>query len=251
MAVFSPSDRDRLRSELVAAARADRRISGAAITGSAAVQRTDRWSDIDLAFGIEVASQLPQVLADWTALMYGQHDAVHHVDIVTGATVYRVFLLRSTLQCDLAFSPAVEFAARGPTFRMLFGESAEGLAPWPQPNVQHLIGLGWLHALHARACARRGQLWRAEYMISVVRDTALALACLRHGLVHAREVDQLPEDVRAPLAGALVRQITQDEILRAFEVAMDGFLAEIGRIDADLGHRIQATLRGLVVSARS
>ena len=35
--------------------------------------------------------------------MYDEHFALHHVDVVSGAWVYRVFLLPSTLQVDLAF----------------------------------------------------------------------------------------------------------------------------------------------------
>jgi len=50
--VFTPEDRGRLRAVLIAAARADERLSGTALTGSAALDAEDRWSDIDLALGI-------------------------------------------------------------------------------------------------------------------------------------------------------------------------------------------------------
>jgi hypothetical protein len=60
------------------------------------------------------------VLADWTGLMYRQHGA-HHMDVLSGATVYRVFLLASTLQVDIAFAPEAEFGAIAPTFRLIFG----------------------------------------------------------------------------------------------------------------------------------
>ena len=48
--MFSPEEREGLRDDLLAAASLDRRISGGAITGSAALDNLDRWSDIDLAF---------------------------------------------------------------------------------------------------------------------------------------------------------------------------------------------------------
>jgi predicted nucleotidyltransferase len=47
--VFTPDGRARLRDALLSVARADERISGAALTGSAASGSEDRWSDIDLA----------------------------------------------------------------------------------------------------------------------------------------------------------------------------------------------------------
>src|ERR1017187_9598508 len=61
--MFTPSERGSLRSELLEAAASDPRICAAAITGSAAAEREDKWSDIDLAFGIAVPrhnSDLPQ-----------------------------------------------------------------------------------------------------------------------------------------------------------------------------------------------
>jgi hypothetical protein len=53
MNVFTPEEREQLRDTLVAAARENRQISGAAHTGSAAIAREDRWSDIDLALRLE------------------------------------------------------------------------------------------------------------------------------------------------------------------------------------------------------
>ncbi len=247
MAVFTPGYREHLRSELVEAARADGRIMGAAITGSASVGLDDRWSDIDLAFGLKDASELPKALADWTDLMFSRHEAVHHLDVWSGATVYRVFLLRNTLQVDLAFSPRDEFAARGPTFRLLFGESAEARRLPPPPKVEELIGLSWLYALHARACLKRGQLWRAEYMVSSIRGNTLTLACVRHGLPtsHARGVDRLPTEVTAPLEEALIRKLQPDEMSRAFKAAVKALLVEIRVVDADLSERIEPTLKEL------
>lgn len=101
--MFTPEGRERLRAALVSAAGADERITGAALTGSAALGAEDRWSDIDLAFGVAAEADLGQVIADWTGLMYTGHGAVHHLDVVSRRTVYRVFLLASTLQVDLAF----------------------------------------------------------------------------------------------------------------------------------------------------
>src|SRR4051794_33902580 len=119
--MFTPEERDQLREALVAAARADGRISSAALTGSAAAGVTDRWSDIDLALGVASAADYDQVVADWTALMYQAHAAIHQLDVVHERILYRVFLLASTLQVDLAFWPQTEFGATGPTFRLLFG----------------------------------------------------------------------------------------------------------------------------------
>lgn len=68
--MFPPEERSQLRSDLLQYAVNDTRIAGGAITGSAAVDGEDRWSDIDLAFGVADAAQLSSVLSDWTTFMY-------------------------------------------------------------------------------------------------------------------------------------------------------------------------------------
>ena len=90
--MFTPEERKRLRADILEYATKDRRISGAAITGSAAAAREDKWSDIDLAFGVRDAAELANVLSDWTEHMYRQHHALRHLDVRSGGWIYRVFL---------------------------------------------------------------------------------------------------------------------------------------------------------------
>jgi len=245
--IFTPEERERLRSELLERAVKDQRISGAAMTGSAAASREDRWSDIDLAFGVRDTGELSNVLSDWTAQMYQQHLALHHLDVQAGAWIYRVFLLPGTLQVDLAFVPAAEFRALAPTFRLVSGESNEPQHV-PPPPAETIVGLGWLYALHARSCIARGNVWQAEYMISGIRDNALALACIRHGVpaVHGRGLDLLPKEITAPFEGALVRELETAELSRCFRVAMEGLLSEIRYADQALAGRLQEALTLLV-----
>jgi len=84
-------------------------------------------------------------------------------------------------------------------------------------------------------------------MISGVRDNALALACLRHGLpaVHGRGMDLLPTGVAAQFEDSLVRQLDITELSRAFQVVIDGLLSEIRSVDAELAGRLQETLTRL------
>jgi predicted nucleotidyltransferase len=244
--VFTPGERDRLRDTLILAARADERITGAALTGSAALGAEDRWSDIDLALGVATGADLGEVITDWTGLMYADHRALHHLDVISGATVYRVFLLASTLQVDVAFAPAAEFGPTAPTFRLLFGAAAQRPLPSPSDPAE-LIGLGWLYALHARSSMARGRVWQAEYMISGVRDHVLALACLRHGVSpdQGRGMDQLPPDATVAVSGALVRSLDAAELGRAFRAATQALLAEIAQADGGLAIRLAGTLAEL------
>ncbi|HEY2956465.1 MAG TPA: nucleotidyltransferase domain-containing protein [Candidatus Eisenbacteria bacterium] len=242
-APFRPEERDALRSTLLEAARADPRITGGAITGSVSTGAEDPWSDVDLAFGVRAASEVGSVLEDFSARMYRDHLVLHHVDVPSGAWIYRVFLLPSTLQVDLAFAPAAEFGARGPAFRLVFGADVQK-PHVPPPQAETLIGLGWLYALHARSSIWRLKPWQAEYMISALRDQVLALACLRHGFParEGRGIDQLPPQVTGPLGEALVRSLDPGDVLRAFRAATRGLLHEIHGVSPELEKRLEPAL---------
>jgi hypothetical protein len=246
--MFSPDERARLRSALLDYAAADGRISGAAVTGSGAAGPEDRWSDIDLAFGVAEAAALPEVLADWTGHMYGQHRAVHHMDVKAGTWIYRVFLLPDTLQVDLAFVPASDFRALAPTFRLISGKAGDPVDA-PPPDPAHLAGFGWLYALHARSSIARRKFWQALYMIAGIRDHALALACVRHGLpaAHGRGIDQLPGEATAPFEDSLVRELDAGELRRAFRAAVSGLIAEIRHADEALARRLEEPLREMTL----
>src|SRR5437763_13630158 len=231
--MFTPEERTGLRDALVAAARADPRITAAALTGSAAAGAEDRWSDIDLALSVAADADPARVVADWTERVYREGGAVHHLDVYLGDTPFRVFLLANTLQVDLAFWPQAEFGAIGPTFRLLFGAANERPVR-PPPTAAGLIGMGWLYALHARASIARGRAWQAEYMVSGMRDQVLALACLRHGVpaVEGRGSDSLPPEATAAVAAGLVRSLDAAERRRACGGGTEALIAAIGRADA-------------------
>lgn len=191
----------------------DERVVAGAAVGSLAVDDGDRFSDLDLTFGIADQVPVADVLDDWTRTLVGERDAVHLADLERAPTTYRVFLLPDALQFDLSMTPAAQFRPAGPRFRLLFGETAAGDSQIPgapvapglfisTPSVAHdLFGWGVIHALHARACIERGRVWQAEHHVGAVRDHALSLACLRQGLpaVQARGYDDLSAETLARL----------------------------------------------------
>src|SRR5581483_3867622 len=117
--MFTPEYRAQLRTEVLEYAANDKRLAAGAITGSAAVDREDQWSDIDLAFGITDPLRIAAVVSDFTGLMYERYAALHHHDVRAGAWLYRVFFLPGTLQIDLAFVAQSEFRPLGPTFKLV------------------------------------------------------------------------------------------------------------------------------------
>lgn len=242
--MFTPEYRTHLRSDLLEFAARDKRLSAAAITGSTAEGREDQWSDIDLAFGVTEPENVNAVLSDFTTLMYERHCAIHHHDVRRGDWIYRVFFLPGTLQVDLAFVNQANFRPGGPAFRLVFGD-AHPLEAFPKPPAREIIGLAWLHALHARSCIARGKFWQAEYMIHATREYAMTLACLRHDLpaAYGRGIDALPGDVTAKLHGALVRELSSGELWRSLRIVVDALVTEICEADAELSGRIAESVR--------
>ncbi len=232
-----------MRSRLLGWARADKLITGAAITGSGAFESEDEWSDIDLVFGIEGAEPMT-VLSDWTGRLQREFDAFDLFDLRSGATIYRVFLLPIGLEVDLAVAPAAEFGPLGPHFRTVFGESVDRPRQ-PGSSPSHLVGLACHHALHARACIERGKVWQAEHVLHNLRDHIAALACSRLGLesFFGRELDRLPAEVTVPLTGALAKSVDASELRRALSAAVQCLLVEIRDVEPGLAVKLEPVLR--------
>jgi hypothetical protein len=227
--LFTVEQRDALRERVLALAEKDGRIVAGAAVGSLALGGGDRFSDLDLTFAVADDAPVAAVLDDWTRTLGDELAAVHLVDLERGPTIYRVFLLPDALQFDLSLTPAKRFAAAGPRFRLLFGETAEGEARAPKPPAAgDLFGWGVIYGLHARACIERGRVWQAEHYVGAVRDHALSLACLRRDLpaAQARGYDDLPADTLAGFDGTRVFALEPELLRSALSVAIRALLHE-------------------------
>ena len=127
------------------------------------------------------------------------------------------------------------------------GAKLMALTSFRVPSLRYLLGLAWLHALHARTCILRGKLWQAEHMIHATRDHVMALACIRHGLpsAHGRGMDALPSAVQVPLLASLVGSLDADELWRALAAVVQSLNAEISHADPVLGLRAKAEISNL------
>jgi hypothetical protein len=244
-AMFTAQDRARIRQQLVWRAEADERIVAAAEVGGGASGQPDRWSDLDLTFGVDVNTEISIVLNDWTEELTRNSDAIHPFDLSFLTTIYRVFLFPGNLQVDLSFTPVLDFGSLGSNFQLLFGHAVER-ARVPPESPRHIFGLAVHHAVRGRICIERGRLWQAEYWISALRDHALSLACLRRGLdqSHGRGFDQLPAETLEVFQDALIRSLTREELLRALAASVEGLFRESNDVVATSA-RLQPRLKEL------
>ena len=238
--MFTVEQRDALRERLLRLAEDEERVVAGAAVGSLAVDGGDRFSDVDLTFGIADHVPVADVLDDWTRTLIDELDAVQLADLERGPTTYRVFLLPDALQFDLSMTPAAQFRPAGPRFRLLFGETAAGESEAPTPPVagtssfprrrsrRDIFGWGVIYALHARACIERGRVWQAEHYVGAVRDHALSLACLREGLpaVQARGYDDLPPETLARFEDAHVGAVEPGALRAALAASVLALMRE-------------------------
>jgi hypothetical protein len=244
--MFTERDRNQVYDEVLQWARNDPRVVAAAVVGSLATQPGDRWSDLDLAFGIADETSVHDVLNVWSDRLAAAFDAAALFDLHSGGAVYRVFLLRGCLQLDLSFAPASQFGAIGPHFRQLFGTAVSKPHVGP-PSARDLFGYAVHHAVRARICIDRNRLWQAEHWISSLRDNALSLACRRLGLsaYYGRGFDELPEELLRNAERALVLSLDPGELSRALMCAVE-LLVSQGLEAGDLPSQVGLPLRQLV-----
>ncbi len=249
--MFAPADRSRFRDALVGYARDDADITGAALVGSAARGMEDVWSDIDLVLQLGPGVDEPAAVQRWTRWIDAAKGVSDTLDVWSGGVRYRVFLLRSSLQVDVSFWPHDQFRATEDGFQLLFGTANARTSP-VDPDVDQTIGMGWLYALHARSALARGKLWQATIMLDELRNQIIALACVRHGLNpwHGREVDLLPPDALASLAGARPAELASPAIHNSMTQLINLFLTEIELRDPARATHLREPLTTLIENVR-
>ena len=254
--MFTVEQRDALRERVLMFAEEDERVVAGALVGSLAVDGGDRFSDVDLTFGIADDVPIAEVLEDWTRTLIEELDAVPLADLERGPTIYRVFLLPDALQLDLSMTPAARFRPAGPRFRLLFGETAADGPEPPTPPVpgdlfistpavaQDVLGWGVIYALHARACIERGRPWQAEHYVGAVRDHALSLACLRQGLppAQARAYDDLPAETLDRLGESHVGALEPGTLRAALAASVLALMREAAEARVPHAHVIAERL---------
>jgi predicted nucleotidyltransferase len=130
--VFTVEERNGIRDRILEIAKSDERIVAGAVVGSLATGEGDRWSDLDLTFGVSPENQTLDVLDRLTTPLVSEFSAVPLFDLPHRESVFRVLLLQGCLQVDLSVTPASSFGPNGPKFKMLFGNFKENPAIRPR-----------------------------------------------------------------------------------------------------------------------
>lgn len=243
MKSFTPTDRAFLRDRIIEIAKSDPSVTGGADIGSSASSSLDRWSDIDITFGVKDECNLKLVLDDWTRNLEAEFDIAHYFDVPRGNAIYRVILFTNCMELDLSIVLEKDFGSLSPNFQLLFGKAIDR-SEFTHPAATEPIGWGWHNILHANSAINRGRSWQAEFWISSLRNHLLTLLCIRFNLPSAqgRGVDQLPKNLLVPTEYTLVRTLEKVELRRALNALAAIFIGEVREHDVNIATRLEATI---------
>lgn len=246
--MFTVEERGRVRDRLLEIGRSDHRIVSAALVGASSGDG-DRWSDLDITFGVADEASNADVLSDWTEVVQHEFQASKLFDVMVDSSIYRVFLFSGNLQVDLSFTPAAHFGARGPKFQLLWGRAIQRQQS-PSASPEYLFGLAVHHLVRTRICIERGKFWQAEYWINEARNYALTLACLHHGLEtrNGRGLELLPKDILDRFKEARTDSLTRDCLMRVIKITIEGLLRNSQDVPRQLVKKLESQLRELTLA---
>jgi hypothetical protein len=244
--MFTVEQRDGVRDRLLEMGRKDSRLTAGAVVGSTA-SGPDRWSDLDLTFGVTGTALIDEILNDWARKLEEEFDAIKLFDLPASSSIYRVFLFPGNLQVDISFTPEADFGPRGSEFKLLFGKTSKKYES-PAFSPEHTFGLAVHHLVRARICLERGRLWQTEYWISAARDYALALACHHRGLktAYGRGFDDLPAEALSKFSHTFPNPSNRSELLAALNRTIEGLLENSQEVQG-LASRLETRLHQLAL----
>ena len=241
--MFSVDDRDRARDHVLGMAEADPRVVAAAVVGGLADGPGDRWSDLDLTFGVDDAASVDDVLEEWTQEVAAELGGVHLFDLPAGAAIYRVFLLPGCLQVDLSFAPASASARAG---RGSGCSSAARRSSRSRRRPRRTSSSG---SASTTFCAR---VSRSSAAAGGRRSTGSAASASRRfsspaagvGSKGGRRFDDLPAEALEAFESSLVRSLEPEELDRALRSAISVLQRE-SEDAAELASAVEAQLQAL------
>ena len=239
MSFFTENERTALFNRILNLGQSDKRVSGGALVGSFSTNKQDRWSDIDISFGIKSEIDPLLVLNEWTEILNEEYNIVHHFDVKSSLAIYRVLLFPNGLEVDLSVVPEIEFGPRAPSFKLLFGKANE-IIKMPSPSLDLMHSWGWHHVLHANSAINRKKLWQAEFWVTSIRNYIISMKCIRLGLPasYSRGADQLPENELKVLEQTFIKKLSQEELKRVLNIISKILIAEIKFTNAGLANKL-------------
>lgn len=240
MSIFTEKDSNKMFERLIQMGLSDDRIIGGALVGSSANDTKDKWSDLDITFGLKKEIDPRFVLDEWISILNKEYTIVHYFDVHRSLGIYRVMLFPNGLEVDLSMVPEEEYGPKSSDFKLIFGRIGENKNNLKSHSVEELFGWGWHHILHANSAIHRKKFGQAEFWINNLRNYVFELQCIRFGLpaVHGRGIHLLPKHFNKAMQYTLIKSLSSSELKRSLHLTTKIFLSEINYSNSELSEKL-------------
>ena len=225
--IFNAENRQEVFDYILSVTKERNHIISLVQVGSGAIGYHDERSDLDYVIALDVDDSMAEVMeymrqqisAKYDLLYYAQNEARH----------LQVFLLSNLLEIDIGYGGYEHAAALKPAFKVLFDKSGVVEAKMIQSrewmdtriygdkrkkDVELACKSAWAHLMHAAVAIHRGRTFRAIGEMDYVRKLYVDLLGDRYNLESNlnREMDRLPEDIKAAIMSTFVTGNSSGEL---------------------------------------
>lgn len=260
--LFTPERREQIYINLLTFLKTDDNIMGVVVVGSATTGYRDHYSGIDLMVVMKQAVHVTDALHKWRARLETLYTTVAHFEDTSRLDyAHYTVLLDNFLLIDIQFVTLSHLRKEIPPYIVAFDtgneieqtlahEPNEPIHHTPQTTYMQIMQAAWQPMIKGLISVKREDIWRAIYMLEMVRDYTVELAGLRYDLdVRSfHDADQLPEMFLVHLRHTLPTSISQVAIKRALRTAIHMFFGEAAALDERFGQKISSSLEQSVTT---
>jgi predicted nucleotidyltransferase len=230
VALFTPSDREAIKNDLVSSLTANPDINAVILVGSAVKGYTDELSDIDIMFVVSSEAGIISVMAAISEEIKTRYNILCFASL--NERRLQVYLLDNYLELNLSYRTLETLEAKSASWQVLYDKTDlvdaimratfekfdEANRISAKNNYQSKLAEYseqiWHYLFHAIAAINRGRFWKAVKELEYVRNIIIELKGLRYSLSMHRnsEVDKIPQDELELLQKTLPSLLTKEAL---------------------------------------
>lgn len=232
--LFTPERRTEILENLLIFLQTDEQVSGVVMVGSTADDFRDTYSDINLL--VIVADSLPvyPVYHKWKTRFTALYNRLSGFEMRQDGECYHFgCLLDNYLGLEMQFLKLEKLVATRKPWKIAFDRAgnlathlertyAEEQLAAPVREYKRIMETIWQPILKCVAALRRDEIWRALYLLEDLRDSAVRIAGMNHGVdtYGFTAVDHLPEMFLVHLRHTIPTSTSTPAIRRALKTAV-------------------------------
>ena len=230
MLLFTPTDREKVKNELVNLLATTPEITAIILVGSAAIGYTDELSDIDIMSVVSDEADIVCVMDTICASVKAKYNTLCFAQL--NERRLQVCLLDNCLELNFSYRTLETLEARAAHWQVLLDKTGKAdsimRSTYAKFDEENRININnayqnklaeyseqiWHYIFHAAAAINRGRFWKAVKELDYIRDNIIELKGLRYSLRMSRnsDVDKIPNDELAALQKTLPSVLSKEAL---------------------------------------